>query len=195
MDKIVNKQTNNIIGRTKEQFVKEFSPLNCLIKYKNCKSIENVYRINSPSLAIVKKNYSENFVHSYISIWIIQLNEFLNLPRKLNAEQIKEISILIYSEYYFFKIADFHLVFKRIKLGFYGQFYEGIDGMKILTMIEKYATERVNYFINETENVNYNEDIERTNNPDKMKARIFQLNAAFNYDQAMNKKNDCSEYS
>jgi len=103
------------------------------------------------SLAAIRKKVGKNISLNVLKVWLINLNDFLNISRKMNPAQIEETVNLIYDEFYYFKVSDIALLMKRIKTGYYGQFYESLDGMKLMDMFYQYAQERVDKFIHETE--------------------------------------------
>lgn len=74
----------------------------------------------------------------------------------MDPAQITETADLIIEEYPSFKLEDFQLCFKKIKLSKYINLYEGLDGGKILKCIQMYSVEReeeiINFRINESNN-------------------------------------------
>lgn len=72
---------------------------------------------------------------------IIDLMNFVNVPRTMNEFQIKETAKLILQKFSYLTIPDIKLVFDRIKLG-QVKLYEGLDGQKILGAFESWAEER-----------------------------------------------------
>lgn len=119
--------------------------------FKHVNTVALAVNDSCDSLAAIKKKVGKNISLNILKIWLINLNDFLNISRKMNPTQVDETVNLIYDEFYYFKISDIALLMKRIKTGHYGQFYESIDGMKLMDMFYKYAQERVNGFIEETE--------------------------------------------
>ena len=60
----------------------------------------------------------------------------------MNDVQTQETAILIVETYPSLTIADINLIFKRAKLGKFGQFYDRLDGQLILGWIDTYFDER-----------------------------------------------------
>jgi len=150
MDKLQLTTKNEIA--TKDQFLQSFTIKNCIVKFKSVSTPMLSLQTNAPSLALVKKLHSEDFILAYIEMWLIDLNDFLNVTRKMNEPQIKQTALFIIQEYYYYKISDLNLIFKRIKNGAYGILYESIDGAKILNYFSEYSKERVNSSIDLQEN-------------------------------------------
>jgi hypothetical protein len=112
---------------------------------KQLRKIDNVsaaLQAGTPSIAKIKKTYGEDFIQAYIEGWIVNLREFLNIGRKMTDEQTQETAMMIVDEYYNLTIADINIIFKRAKLGQWGQIYDRLDGQIILSWFDKYFQER-----------------------------------------------------
>jgi len=131
----------------KEKFLEKFSIQNSYSIYKDCTTIERCIRSQAPTLSTITKNYSKNFTVKYIQLWLIAMNEFLNISRKMNKAQIEETARLIYDCYYYLNIADLNLFFGEIKRGKY-EIYDVLDGAKILRWMDSYVNERLEYSLN-----------------------------------------------
>jgi hypothetical protein len=142
------KESTEIVKYDPKEIVK-FNTLPA--NFKHVKTIALAINEKCDSLASIRKKAGKEISLNIIKIWIINLNDFLNISRKMNPVQINETSELIYDEFYYLKTSDIALLMKRIKAGHYGQFYESIDGMKILDMFFQYAQERVNGILNNSE--------------------------------------------
>ena len=112
-------------------------------------SMEKAIRSETVSLAVLKKLNSEKMVIDYIILWLVQLNKFLNISRKMSLEQMKRTAEYILQDYYYLKQADLYYIFSQAEKGRYGQFYDCLDGAKILSWFEKYDIERANYVYDE----------------------------------------------
>jgi len=132
-------------------FLERYSVAACMKMYGNVCTIEQSLKTQSPSLVSIKTGYSKEFMLAYISGWIINLNEFLNVLRKMTEMQIEETAWLIAQEYYFYTITDLYVLFSKAKKGDYGQFYDCIDGTKILGWFSTYDMERCNTAFNLSE--------------------------------------------
>ena len=75
-------------------------------------------------------------------LWLISLNESLNLKRPLKPHQIDECAIRIVAKYRHVTISDINLIFNRAKEGEYGEFYESISIPKVLSWFKDYFDER-----------------------------------------------------
>lgn len=140
-----------------EHFVTAFTPQKCLVQFGKITTPALCLDSKTPSLAKIKKQYSEDFILAYIELWLDNLNDYINATRKLNVPQMQEIAILILQDYYYFNLADINLVFRKIKRGEFGKLFESLDGTKILSWFDEYAAQRIDTAIdrNEAQSNNY----------------------------------------
>ena len=173
---------------TKDQFLNQFSPGKCLRIFQKADTPALTRSSGAPTLASIKKNYTEDFLIAYIAVWIVNLNDFVNASRKMNPPQIEETATLIFQDYYYLNLADINLVFKKIKKGEFGQLYTELDGVKILSWFEKYANERAKTAADQETSFSdrYTDDFERTSNRENEKTKNKQ--AVGLYIQELKKK-------
>jgi len=117
-------------------------PAQLMVQLKGMNTPAKCAFSQTPALAIVKKEKGEKSVLTIIQILISDCNDFLNVARKMSAEQISQTANMILSDFYYMNIADINLVFTRAKKGYYGELYQSLDGMKIYQWFEKYSNER-----------------------------------------------------
>ena len=108
--------------------------------------------INSPShsLGKIQREQSKKFTEGLVLVWLMYLNEILNLNKPMSEEQMKLASVLICEEFYMLKMSDLTLLFKRIISGQYGDFYERISINKVLTFFRNYLEERFEIAIDQS---------------------------------------------
>ena len=133
----------------KENYLVKYSPKN-LKTFAGIVCIKDAVQSESVSLAVLKKQTSEELVIEYIILWISRLNKFLNISRKMTFEQMKKTAEYILQDYYYLKQSDLYFVFSQAEKGRYGEFYDCLDGAKILGWFEKYDIERANYVYDES---------------------------------------------
>lgn len=95
-----------------------------------------------PTIAKAKKAYGERFVLAYVTMWIIKLNELLNVKRQLTEVQIDQCAEMILSQYYTITVADINLIVKTALIGGYGKLYDSLSIDKILSWFDNYNSER-----------------------------------------------------
>jgi hypothetical protein len=143
------KKTENETGLavySREQFLQEFSPAKCIVKFQGITSVEKAVKSNTMAICQLTKTYDNDAVVAYLAIWITDLNNFLNVSRKMTNEQILDTAQMLVLEYRSLTIADINLIFKRIKKGDFGNMYESLDGTKLLGWFDKYSIERADWY-------------------------------------------------
>lgn len=143
MDEIIKFESKSNLPATKQAFLAEYAPAKCLRIFHRENSPALTLNSTAPTLASIRREYSEDFQIAYVSVWIVNLNDFVNALRKMSPEQIEETATIIVQEYPYMNLADINLVFRKIKKGEFGQLYAEIDGMKVLSWFEQYAQERM----------------------------------------------------
>lgn len=127
-----------------KEFLTNFNPSSSFRELKEVTTIEKSLSSNTPSIWDISKAYGDSKTEAYIKLWLIDLNEFLNLRRSLSEIQIEQIAISILQDYRNLKISDINLIFSRAKKGYYGEFYESISMPKILGWFRDYYDDRIN---------------------------------------------------
>lgn len=151
MNKEVVKSTATGLTKFKNpiDFFVEFSPSNCLAKM-DVNNVLMAIKSEVPSLAQIKKAYGAEVVQSYIKLWLIDINEYMDFKRPMSELQIEQCAILIYNDNPYLNIADFHVFFMRLKKGQYGTLYESLNGAKLISLLEQYVKERMQCCYDET---------------------------------------------
>lgn len=142
--------------------IKKHSPEVIMKQFRKIKTINDCIVSGQKTLSSIRKEKDYEYSVKYLSLWLISLNEYLNVSRKMSAEQIQETASYIYDEYHYFNIADVYLVFTKIKKGEFGDLYESIDGVKVLKFFKMYAEQRANIFeemnIKQSDNKKYQDE-------------------------------------
>jgi hypothetical protein len=131
------------LPNTSKEFLLAHTVPLCLRKLRTVNTPALAIKSEMPTLGALKKAYSEDFMLAYIELWLVNLNDFINVSRKMKPEQMQELSFMIYQDFYYFNLADINLVFSKIKKGEFGQLFESVDGVKILSYFKKYEGERM----------------------------------------------------
>jgi hypothetical protein len=142
MNEIVKHEQKSALPATMNGFMFEYAPGKCLRAFYRENTPAMAISSSAPTLASIRKEYSEDFQIAYVSVWIVNLNDFVNALRKMSPEQIEETATIIVQEYTYLNLADINLVFRKIKKGEFGQLFAEIDGMKVLSWFEQYAQQR-----------------------------------------------------
>ena len=115
------------------------------------KGVSDALSRQTLSLVQIKKSKGEQFLRSYISMWLIYLNEVLNLNNPLTEAQIELCTEQIMADYHHLKISELSLIFKRIVSGECGELYERISMPKIMNIFRKYDQERTEVVVTQNQ--------------------------------------------
>ena len=139
------------------------------------KGVSDALSRNTVSLVDIKKGKGQAFLRNYIALWLIELNELLNLKNPLSEAQITLCTEQIITDYSFLKLSELSLIFKRIVSGEFGELYERISMPKLMTIFRQYEQERTEVVTSESlqdhENFRYQEN--RTESYDDEIARWY----------------------
>lgn len=125
-----------------DQLLKVYNPSNCLKHSGQLRTIQDVFKTDTPSLSKIGKDNGPEFLSNFIKLWILFLNETLDLRRPLSESQIEMISQMIISDYSSLKIVDITFIFKNAISGKYGELYESLTIPKVLSWFSDYFDER-----------------------------------------------------
>lgn len=129
--------------KTQAEFVLNFNHLTLEQRYSDVRTVDKAYQTKYVTLKELTIIYKEETPKMLIESWIMQLSMLLDLP--ISKEQISELSWLIYDDNHYLNIAEMTLLFKRIKKGYYGQFFGRIDPTELLRWCREYRNERGRY--------------------------------------------------
>lgn len=129
------------ISSRKQFYLTNYKPAK-LIASSNIKNYDEVFQSKDDSIAKIKRELGDSFTKGYIKIWLIELNELLNLRRPMTESQITFSAQLIVDEFFNLKISDLTLLFRKILSGQYGELYESLNPPKILGFFRNYLNER-----------------------------------------------------
>ncbi len=120
-----------------------YSPKNCVRAFRKVNTIQKSIELQLPSLTSYKKIIGEEKLEVVIKLWLVDLNNCLNLRRPMSEDNIDLIAIYILSDYGNLTISDINLVFTRAKTGAYGELFESLNTAKVLLWFKDYFEERI----------------------------------------------------
>lgn len=132
-----------------------------------------------PSLAAIRHDYGSEIIEDLIMAYLLEMRKMINAKRHLSDEQIEEIAFEVVNTYYYFTLADIHLVFRWAKMGKYGELYESIDMPKVMSWFEKYDDMRSQTATQESEN-NQFYDKGGNQTPERMTKHFNNLEKKYN---------------
>lgn len=150
-NEVIVRQNQALATISNEEFLRVYSPNNCLMHSVTIKGVSDALSRNTVSLVEIKKGKGQAFLRSYIALWLIELNELLNLNNPLTETQIELCAEQIMADYSFLKISELSLIFKRIVSGECGELYERISMPKIMNIFRQYDQERTDVVVTQNQ--------------------------------------------
>lgn len=114
------------------------------MKHSNkLKNIETVIDAQTPTLASFSRAKGNEFTEGLITVWLMYLNEMLNLKKLLSPGQMELIATNVVADYGSLKISDITYIFKKVINGDYGELYESLTVPKVMTWFKQHTQERM----------------------------------------------------
>ena len=82
-----------------------------------------------------------------ISLFLVDLQDFYNVKTRMGSNQIKDLAMMLYSDYNHFTLYDLGLCFKMAKTGKFGKVYDRLDGGIIFEWLIHYEMERTDRIV------------------------------------------------
>lgn len=121
------------------------------LKAETHRTLEDVFRKPTATLATVKKYNGEDYMRASMEVLVKNTCDLLNLGKALTDRQLDSLIGVIFSEYYYLTIADFKVCFRNGILGYYGKLFDRIDVMILMDWIETYNQDRSGYTVGMSE--------------------------------------------
>lgn len=134
-------QTNLLPSKygTLNDFLQKFNPGQQMTV---CSDSELCFFGDYPTLATVKASYGSNAPIMWIVPQLYDLSEYCGCRDKLSSRQLEECASIISTEFYFLKISELMLFFRRFKSARYGRFYGSVDPLIIMQSLRGFLKER-----------------------------------------------------
>lgn len=110
----------------------------------------DIFRKKTPSLAKIRKDSGEQFVIDYLTLWLIEINDMVNVENKMSDVQVQYTARLIINEHPLLTIADIKYVYDGIVSGRYGILYNRINSLTICSWFRKHWDDRLTEAANES---------------------------------------------
>lgn len=131
------------------------------------KTTKDIALYVAPSLAVIRRTDGEEQAIKKVISLILDVNNALNIQRKMSMAQMTMAAQLIFEDYYYLRMHEIAFVFKNAIKGVYGPFYESLDITKIFAWLNEYAKEREEIYWDKALREHYNQkesnDAKRSN--------------------------------
>jgi hypothetical protein len=121
-----------------------YLPENFLPKIKTITTVKQALEQSTSSLAKIKKNVGAVRTEALIKVYLVRLNDLLDLKKPLSEEAINEIANILTTEYYNLTMTDVVFVLQQAIKGKYGEMFESLNIPKVIKWFETYFNERCN---------------------------------------------------
>lgn len=118
-----------------------YSPSKCYKGLNKLRTVKDAIMLPSKSLTEFARDFGREWVLAYVTLWLIDLNDYSICKRKMSDAQIEHTAQRIYDEYRL-KITDMTLFFARCKDEYYEASFESLTGAKVLRWLQMYFDER-----------------------------------------------------
>lgn len=122
----------------------EYAPQRVIKALKDVNSMPDIFRVKTPSLAAMRRDCGEQFVIDYLAMWLITLDDMLNITNKMSETQIEYTCSKILAENPLLTVADIKVVFDSALTGKYGKLFNRLDPPIICTWFRDHWSERLN---------------------------------------------------
>jgi len=78
---------------------------------------------------------------------LINLQDFFNVTVKMSPGQISETAEIVLEKFYFMRLDEIKLCFRRAKAGDYGELYNRLDGSVIIGWLKQYDAQRTDVVV------------------------------------------------
>lgn len=127
---------------TKQELLTNYSPKILAKEFKGITTVRQALSTQAQNLYALRNNVGEEKVCTLMKVYLIELNEVLGLKQPFSEAQIEAIAEEIVGMYSCLTMADVHLIFKRIKTGYYGNLYDRLPPPQMLGFFKEYFDER-----------------------------------------------------
>ncbi|GEM_PF-1601946 len=118
-----------------------YHPAKCFQHSKKLKRVTDALTVPAPRLSELAKSHGREWIIGYVTLWLLDLNDYSTVKRKMSDAQIERTAERIYDEYPL-KITDLTLFFDRCKDEYYEPSFESVTGPKVLRWLQEYFDER-----------------------------------------------------
>lgn len=126
------------------QLVQSYLPKNHLPEVRKMATPEQVLAAKDTCTALLAKQLGPTKVEALIKLYLVRLNELLDLKRPLSEDAIDEIAAALTSGIHRnLSITDIAFVLQQAARGAYGELYESLNVTKVLRWFDAYWDERV----------------------------------------------------
>jgi len=107
-NELTKKETTGLAPSTVKELLETWAPSKCLRSLSDIKTVRQALQIAPPSLGALRRQFGEKPMEAYIKLWLVHLNDLIDLKNPLSEERIDYIAIQVVNKYHNLTIADIY---------------------------------------------------------------------------------------
>jgi hypothetical protein len=96
-----------------------------------------------PSIALAKKHLGDRVVKTEITAHMVAFIDYIGVKNTFTLNHIEILVQDLMDKYYALKISEVIYVLKQARTGHYGEMYNNVNPIKIMTWFDQYYNERL----------------------------------------------------
>lgn len=121
-----------------------YAPKHVIRELRRCNTVAKAMSAPMPKLRDLVSKIGERAVEAYLKLWLIDLNNILDLKKPLSEAQIDDLAFRICDKYRTLNIAEINLVFNRAKNGECGGILDRVHVPTVMKWFNDFFDERCN---------------------------------------------------
>ena len=109
-----------------------------------CQDIRSVLTCSKPQISTISRTHGVEVLNKSIMALIVMVRENISVGKTMNENQIRFAGSAIAEKFWYLKLEDVALCFRRGILGEYGKLYDRLDVQILCDWIQQYEQERNN---------------------------------------------------
>ncbi len=138
----LSETSSNSLSVEQTKALANYLPENFLPKIKTITTIKQAIENRTSSLSKISKLVGSQRTEGLIKVYLIRMNDLLDVKRPLKEEAMNEIANILITDYYNLTMVDVVFVFQEAIKGKYGEFYESLSIPKVIKWFEIYFHKR-----------------------------------------------------
>jgi Rad3-related DNA helicase len=143
-NKSLQTSSDNSITPEQAKALTRYMPENFIPKIKKITTVKQALEQKTSSLAKIKNNVGVVRTEGLIKVYLVRLNELLDLKKPLSEASINEIASILITDYYTLSMTDIVFVLQQAMKGKYGEMFESLTIPKVIKWFETYFNDRCN---------------------------------------------------
>lgn len=134
--------SDNSLTPTQTKALTNYMPENFMPVVKSITTITQLLERKTSSLIKIKKQVGTIRTEALIKVYLVRLNDLLDLKKSLSEVAINEIASILVSDYGMLSMIEIVFVINQAIKGKYGELFESLNIPKVIRWFETYFNER-----------------------------------------------------